>query len=261
MADKKTRPEIKAGEIIRKQVVQVPEKATEERSFTFAVSDASVDRYGDTIALEGWDLAKFRANPVILFGHNQDAFPVGKSLREYSEGGKLKSAIQFTSQEENPDGYRCMLLVQNGYLNATSVGFLPREFEVNEERTGDDWFPKVDFKAQELLEISIVPVPANPNALLEAKSAGLEIDFVADWAERALKACRGEGVWIQKGALGILRALEPSKIYSIPAAPEVKAAPPEPSEEEIRAATREAMQAGLTKALADLRMKTTGKID
>nr|WP_282599866.1 HK97 family phage prohead protease [Paenibacillus dendritiformis] len=57
-------------------------------------------------------------------------------------------------------------LYKGGFMKATSVGFPVKEFE---PRQGGGTL----YKKQELLELSAVPVPANPEALKFAKSIGL----------------------------------------------------------------------------------------
>src|SRR5262245_6966535 len=37
---------------------------------SFILSDATIDRYGDTIDPNGWDLRNFLQNPIALFNHN-----------------------------------------------------------------------------------------------------------------------------------------------------------------------------------------------
>jgi hypothetical protein len=60
-------------------------------------------------------------------------------------------------------------LIDAGYINAVSVGFQPIEWEMakSPDRRGG-----IDFIKQELLEISVVSLPANANALVEGRSYG-----------------------------------------------------------------------------------------
>jgi Caudovirus prohead serine protease len=53
--------------------------------------------------------------------------------------------------------------IAGGFLHATSVGFRPLDFDFakSASRKGG-----IDFKKQELLEVSIVPIPANSSCLL-----------------------------------------------------------------------------------------------
>jgi HK97 family phage prohead protease len=58
--------------------------------------------------------------------------------------------------------------VKEGTLRATSVGFIPIKwsFSRDKDRPGG-----IDFAEQELLEFSIVSVPANSEALMELSAA------------------------------------------------------------------------------------------
>src|SRR5262245_46070666 len=46
----------------------VPRSAgNESRNYTFTISSSSVDRMGDTIAIDGWQLEAYRKNSVVLY--------------------------------------------------------------------------------------------------------------------------------------------------------------------------------------------------
>ncbi|MBU0367985.1 hypothetical protein, partial [Acinetobacter baumannii] len=57
-------------------IIRKVETAEVSDDLTFVLSDATVDRYGDVIEAEGWDLRWFKRNPIALFGHSGD-FPIG----------------------------------------------------------------------------------------------------------------------------------------------------------------------------------------
>ena len=59
----------------------------------FVLSDATPDRYGDTIQADGWDLANFKKNPIALFNHNSD-FPVGRWEKLSVRNGALRGQLQ-----------------------------------------------------------------------------------------------------------------------------------------------------------------------
>jgi hypothetical protein len=83
----------------------------------------------------------------------------------------------------NPFAHMVYEMAREGYVRSASVGFLPRAYVQNETRGG---FMPMDFTEQELLEWSVVPVPSNPNALLGAKSKGIDIAPLGEWLERVL---------------------------------------------------------------------------
>lgn len=142
----------------------------ESRVFRFVFSDASVDRMGDTIAVDGWDLTAFQKNPVILFAHDSSAPPIGRAVNIFSDGTRLLGDIEFVTPEIYEFGHTIYKLIKGGFLKAGSVGFLPIEYEFSED---DDRPYGIDFKAQELLEFSVCPVGANANALIAARAKNL----------------------------------------------------------------------------------------
>jgi HK97 family phage prohead protease len=147
------------------------------RVLRFTISTDSVDREQDRIALAGWDLANFKRNPVVLWGHDASRLPIGRAFDVAIEGGALKASVEFIP-DDTPEGgqfaesvYR---LARGGFIAATSVGFRPTKWDYTRDasRGADDWFPGIDFEEQELVELSIVTVPANPEALIEAPGPG-----------------------------------------------------------------------------------------
>jgi HK97 family phage prohead protease len=131
------------------------------RKYTFTISTASVDRSNDSIDPAGWDLRAYKKNPVVLWAHDARQWPVGTATSTYVEGGRLKAQMVFADTHE---GRKAEHLVQTGHLRATSVGFRPLEHKLALEpgRNGG-----IDFKKQELMEFSIVPVPCNGDCLIE----------------------------------------------------------------------------------------------
>jgi HK97 family phage prohead protease/HK97 family phage major capsid protein len=150
--------------------------ADDSKGLDFVLSDATPDRFGDTIAVEGWQLEHFNRNPIALFSHDPK-FIVGrwKNLRVESKGlrGTLELAPEGTS--ERIDEIR--RLVQAGILKAVSVGFKPRKREkLNDD--SDGFFGPFKYLEQELVETSLVAVPANPNALAVVKSLNISHDMM-----------------------------------------------------------------------------------
>jgi HK97 family phage prohead protease len=140
------------------------------RSVTFVLSDGSIDRVGDTLAVDGWDLAAYRRNPVVLFAHDSSSPPVGRMWNIRSDGARLLGDVEFASAETYEFADTIYKLVRDGYLKAGSVGFMPIDYTFADDR--DRPFG-IDFHEQELLEFSVVPIPANSNALVQAAAKGL----------------------------------------------------------------------------------------
>ena len=143
----------------------------EDRTLEFIGSTGHVDRYGDVIEVEGWDLKNYQKNPVFLWAHDYRQPPVGKALKVEKTDKGLLFRIQFPTAEEYPFADTVYKLYLGGYLRATSVGFQDLEREPIADKEGKQigW----RFKKQELYELSAVPVPANPQALVMAVQKGV----------------------------------------------------------------------------------------
>lgn len=153
------------------------------RIIDFTISTASVDRMGDTIAIDGWKLDNYRKSPVVLWAHDSSSLPVAKGSNVRIEGGKLKASAEFMPREISGFADAVFLALKGGYLSAVSVGFVPIKYSFVDDPTRRFG---IDFEEQELLEFSVVPVPANAEALIEARAAGLDIEPFREWAEKML---------------------------------------------------------------------------
>ena len=145
-------------------------KKVGERQYEFTASTADIDRDGEVIDVEGWDLKNFKKNPVIMYAHDYKTLPIGKATHIGIKDGKLKNTVEFPPEGTYEFADIVERLVNTGYLKTESVGFIPRKWEDGE---GGDKAPRRTYTKQELLEISIVPVPSNPNAFMDAVEAGV----------------------------------------------------------------------------------------
>lgn len=121
-------------------------------------SSGAIDRHGESLNPMGWKLENYTKNPVILFGHDYKSLPIGKAVKVWIEDGKLMFTIKFA---DTPMGNEVFQLFEDEMLNAFSVGFIPLKWDETGEFT---------FAEMELLELSVVTVPANPEALAKVKS-------------------------------------------------------------------------------------------
>ncbi|TGN90911.1 phage major capsid protein [Bradyrhizobium yuanmingense] len=132
----------------------------------FVLSDDTVDRYGDIIDASGWVLSNFKKNPIALFGHSS-SFPIGTWSDIRIEGKKLVAKLNLAKRGTSARLDELIGLVEQGILRAVSVGFRPIKSEpINPDRP----YGPQKYTKQELLETSLVSVPANPAALALAKS-------------------------------------------------------------------------------------------
>lgn len=156
------------------------------RTATFVFSTSDTDRMGDIIDQKTWQLENYQKNPTFLWGHKSRDLPIGKTVDLSIRGNKLVGTVQFAGGDEYPFADTCWKLVKGGYLNAVSVGFRPHRWEsYSDDAKGVSGYKFFDC---ELLECSLVPIPANQNALLGSKS----LDGIED-AYRSLLADMQEG--------------------------------------------------------------------
>ena len=147
----------------------------------FVLSDATVDRYGDIVEPGGWDLQRFKQNPVALWDHGKDPTigrkPIGRWEDVRVERGKLLGRLVPVPPGPDQAVNGVVTSLQSGFLRAVSVGFLPKvppePIDKNNPYGGQR------FKKQELLETSLVAVPANPAAILQAKSLNISDETIS----------------------------------------------------------------------------------
>jgi len=159
----------------------------EDRTVKFVISTGGEDREKDVIDPGGWAIDNYMANPVVMFAHDYNSLPVAKTISLEMHGESLVATAQFAEAELNPLAEQVFQMLKGGFLTGASVGFRPTEFAYNETRGG------IDFASQELLEFSVVPVPANPQALIAAGVQSGDVDLIVDWARRTLQIFDNHG--------------------------------------------------------------------
>jgi len=165
----------------------------DSRRMTFKISTGAVDRDGDIIDPKGWETDTFMSNPIVLFAHDYKSLPVAKALSLTKTDTSLIAVAEFPKKGVYPFADTVYDMVKGGFLNATSVGFKPLEYEPMEKG--------YRHTKQTLLEFSIVPVPANHEALVMQRAAGSDDtqEFHApllDWCEKFLESSKGKGQWV-----------------------------------------------------------------
>ncbi len=153
----------------------------------FIASTNQVDRYNEVINQDGWQMDNFLANPVVPDCHDYSSVSkiLGRDILpkdQQVQGGKLGARILFAT--DNPMGSLAFKLAQGGFLKSMSVGFIPLTWT---NGTGAD-APDRTYTKSELLEKSLVVIPANPGATIgnqikSVLSAGERRDL-ADWIKQ-----------------------------------------------------------------------------
>jgi HK97 family phage prohead protease len=165
-----------------------------KRTATFIASTDAVDSYCEIVDQEEWNFSRFEANPVILFAHDSRSLPIGKATGwrvEKGADGRKQLVIDVYFSKVNPFAELCWQMVLEDTLRACSVGFMPGGFEEREI----DGKKRIALLRNQLFELSICPVPANPEAVLLMEERLREILDVTQRAvgdlERAVGALQG----------------------------------------------------------------------
>ena len=128
------------------------------------------DRHGTTMTPGSLDADLERGVPLMLW-HDRESFPVGKVVSwEHTERGPVARFI-FADYDK---AHLARTLVDTGFLQAVSVGFIPKEGFVRE---ADD---VIVFTRSELVELSLTATPSSRGALIDLKRS---IDDLAGSAD------------------------------------------------------------------------------
>lgn len=133
---------------------------SERKMVSGYVSTFEWDRMDERFAKGAWDLKNYLNNPVVLWGHDTGSLPIGRNVDLVEDEKGLVAVTEFNRKDEK--AMQIFQLFEDRYLNAFSVGFIPKNFVMEPmpdgERKGLVW------TEAELYEYSAVSVPANPGA-------------------------------------------------------------------------------------------------
>jgi len=150
----------------------------DERTARFVMSSESIDRMGDVVVQAGLDVSIFEKNPQALLFHNSRAFPIGLWENISKVNGRPKrteGTLRFMPEGEDEDADRTARHVAFGTLRAVSIGFIPKDVEVR--RDDDERFAGFRITESEMIECSVVPVPANPDAIVKAADGDFRMAY------------------------------------------------------------------------------------
>lgn len=202
-----------------KSVVKGESKSAESfDKYTFIASKEIVDRDKDIVRVAGIDTKTYKTNPVVLGMHDWRSYPIGKTVDIKKTPDTLFMDIKFAGTDE---GLKAKQLVDERMLNAVSIGFVPKnrdsvywnpvyierfqkygynteKMKTYEDLQKDDQayydshkklLLKADrvFYATNLMELSLVAIPANQEALYVAASKGLDSVIVKSFDGEYIK--------------------------------------------------------------------------
>lgn len=146
------------------KAISIDEK---KHTATFVMSTASIDRHGDIVDQDTWNLKHFLENPAFFWGHRSNEFPLGKWLSVKLEADpenptqKMLVGVAEFAVDVHTDIERAWKHVVRGDLNMVSVGFIPQVVDYDEEKDA------YVLKNCELMECSLVGIGSNRRALIK----------------------------------------------------------------------------------------------
>ncbi len=146
------------------------------KGFTAVITAETIDRDGEVLIPQGMNSKEFEQNPVLFWNHDYSE-PVGKCVGIKRRERDIVGEFAFA---QRPDGYSgeffpevAAALVGQGIVNGVSVGYVPEEggtrraTEVDRKKYGGN--VSTIFSRWKLLEVSLAPLQANPEALITAQ--------------------------------------------------------------------------------------------
>lgn len=124
----------------------------------FIVSTGALDAHGERINVDGIDLSAYKKNPIVLWAHDGFNLPIAKTTKIWKEGGKLMARAKFYLKDEFPA--KVYQYILDDMLKAVSIGGSNVEW-------GSDG---LTIDKMTMREFSVVPVPANQDAVVTAKT-------------------------------------------------------------------------------------------
>lgn len=162
---------------------EIREFREDEDVVVHTITTEDVDRYNTVVLARGLNIENYQKNPVVLDSHNSKSIynVIGKAIwiKIRNDG---RGIIQATKLANTEKGKEAKYLVKNGYVKASSIGFIPLEREMRGDITV--------FTKSELVEVSFVPVPGNPNALVyeeQLRTLGWELEVEKIWDDYLIR--------------------------------------------------------------------------
>lgn len=173
-------------ELIRKKL---PASLSLERGmFVATINTDTIDRDSEVVVPQGMNSKQFERNPIVFYNHDH-TLPVGKVVALERMAGAIKATVQLLMRpaeyigEFFPDFVRAC--IEQGVVKGVSIGFSRingggrQATKADAEKYGDD--VRYVTSKWELLELSVAPLMANPDALIHAVGKTFSNSTVKRW--------------------------------------------------------------------------------
>jgi HK97 family phage prohead protease len=152
--------------------------------YTYVARSAGQDRNGSITDPDGWDFTNYLRNPL-LFANHDHRMPIGRAHRVWMQDQLMWAQVSFA---DTAQAHTVKTLVDQDLLRAISIGW--HSFRSSLIRDKDGWPTGVHSHQQELVELSIVAIPADTEALRVAALATPALDTDAIEIIAAMKAAQ-----------------------------------------------------------------------
>lgn len=150
-----------------------------DRSVDVIVSTDALDAYEEVVE-QDWNLRRYKNNPVVLWNHGkvgilgpddaEDTLPIGSAKNVRVVDGHLEATLCFVDEKASSLAPKVWEGIKQGSIRAVSAGFMPGAVRF-EKRDGGEI---AILGKNELFEISVCPMGANPDAVAKSVTAERE---------------------------------------------------------------------------------------
>ena len=153
----------------RLMVVTEARQAEDGSAHRMVIAANELSRNGDELNLRGVSFKSYRKNPVVLWAHNTySGIPIAKTLKiGHDDQGRIVADFEFNSDDEF--AARVENAWNGGFIRGASIQYMPTK--VVEVRNEDGSVERLRVEESELLEWSLVPIPADPDSVRAAARA------------------------------------------------------------------------------------------
>ena len=153
----------------RAMVVTEARQAEDGSAHRMVIAANEVSRNGDELNLRGISFKSYRKNPVVLWAHSiHSGIPIAKTLKiGHDDQGRIVADFEFNSDDEF--AARVENAWNGGFIRAASIHYIPTKVVEVRNEAGELERFRVD--KSELLEWSLVPIPADPDSVRAAARA------------------------------------------------------------------------------------------
>tara|TARA_Y100001968_G_C19394972_1_gene737723 strand:- start:699 stop:1391 length:693 start_codon:yes stop_codon:yes gene_type:complete len=165
---------------VKTKELQATVDATSDKSIVAKITTESLDRDGEVLVPQGMNAKEYMSNPILFWNHDYTQ-PIGRVSKIKRGSDAVYGTLEFAQRPKDYEGeffpQFAETLVKQGIVKGVSVGFIPEEggMRVATKSDRDKYGNKCKkvFNQWKLLEVSLAPLPANQDALIEAVGKGL----------------------------------------------------------------------------------------